>query len=140
MRIAGAILIVFAASTVGYAQQLEQPPLIPPRREVPPGNLFPTPSIDSPFFPRIPPRPEVSADQFLPRTPLDVPGTFPQRRQATQQAVPAPRSGPVCLRAVPVDPAIDPAFVIALPDNDRNLPMRRIEMPPCVTLAPQQTP
>lgn len=140
MRIAGAILIVVAASTTGYAQQLEQPPLLPPRREVPPRQLFPTPPNDSQLFPRIPPQPDVPADQFLPRFPLRGPGTFPQQNQSTQQSVPTPRSGPVCLKSVPVNPAIDPAFVIPLPDNDRNFPMRRIEMPPCVTLAPEQTP
>ena len=120
MRITAAILFVVAASTAGAAQQLEQPPLMPPRREMPPRQFFPTPRLDSPLSPRPPLQPEVQG-------------------QATHQSGLAPRSGSVCLKSVPVDPSIDRRFVIPLPDVRRSLPMHVVEMPPCVTLAPQQT-
>ena len=138
MRIAGAILIVFAASTTGYAQLLEQPPLIPPRREVPPRQWFPTEPLDSQLFPRVPPQPQVPADQFL-RPPFSGAPVAGRVAQATEQNFPTSRSGPVCLQSVPVDPSSDRGFVIPLPDVRRSLPMQRIEMPPCVTLAPQPT-
>jgi hypothetical protein len=41
------------------------------------------------------------------------------------------------LKIVPVDPSLDGAFVLPTPDT-RSLPMRIIDMAPCVTLAPQQ--
>ena len=42
------------------------------------------------------------------------------------------------MKTVPVDPSIDPDFVRAVPDT--GLTMRRIEVPPCVTLASEQQP
>ena len=136
MRIMGAILIVVAASTPGYGQQLEQPPLIAPRRDMPPRPpLFPTPQLESQVWPRIPPRPELPPDRFLP--PIQQSGPLASRSQTEMQTVPAPRSGPVCLMEVPVDPSIDRAFVIPVPDVGRTLTMRRFVVPPCVPLARQ---
>ena len=133
MRIAGAILIVFAASTPGYAQQLEQPPLIAPRRDMPPRPpLFPTPQLESQVWPRIPPRPALPADQFLP--PIRQGAPLASLSQMEMPSVPAPRSGPVCLMEVPVDPSIDRAFVIPVPNVGRTMP--RFVVPPCVALAP----
>jgi hypothetical protein len=122
MRVTTAVLIVLAGLTVGHAQQLELPPFYPPPAEKVLRPLFPTSPTDSPL-PSLP----------LPRA---------QRPDATQLATPQPvtppRSGSVCLKTVPVDPSLDRAFVRPIPDT-RSLPMRIIEMPPCVTLAPQQT-
>jgi len=122
MRVATAILFVMAGLTVGHAQQLDVPPFYPPTRQTPLRSLFPTAPPDSP----LPSLPHPRAQQ---------PGT-PQSR--TPQPVTPQRSGSVCLKTVPVDPSFDRAFVIPVPDP-RSLPMRIIEMPPCVTLAPQQT-
>ena len=54
-----------------------------------------------------------------------------------QVPVPVPRSGPVCLKAVPVDPSIDSGFVKPVPDFGFRYTMRIIEAPECVTLAAQ---
>lgn len=121
MRAATAILIVVAGLTVGYAQQLEVPPFYPPTRQTPLRSLFPTAPPDSPL-------------PSLPLSRAQQPGT-PQLR--TPQPVTPQRSGSVCLKTVPVDPSSDRAFVRPVPDT-RSLPMRIIEMPPCVTLAPPQ--
>ena len=68
-----------------------------------------------------------------------------QRLEPTRPAAPhviagndvAPqRSGPVCLKSVPVDASIDPAFVKPVPTT--GLAARIIEMPPCVTLGSPQ--
>lgn len=122
MRVATAVLIALAGVTVGHAQQLEQPSFYPPPKAKALRPLSPTSPSDSslPFWP-------------VPRA--QQPGTA---QPATPQPVPSPRSGSVCLKTVPVDPSLDRAFVLPVPDA-RNLPMRIIEMPPCVTLAPQQT-
>ena len=120
MRVATAVLIVLAGVTVGHAQQLERPPFYPPKEK----------SL-RPLFPTAPPDSSVL---------LPIPRALGQRtpQPATPQPVPPPRSGPVCLKAVPVDPSFDGGFVLPVPDT-RSLPMRIVEMPPCVTLAPQQT-
>jgi hypothetical protein len=108
MRIATAVLIVLANSVVGLAQQLAPPPLVVPRRETPPRPLFPVVPDKSWFVPESPPP------------------TTPSR-------LPLKRSGVVCMKTVPVDPSIDPGFVRSVPDT--GLTLRRIEVPPCVTLA-----
>jgi hypothetical protein len=120
MRVTTAVLIVLAGLTVGHAQQLEQPSFYPPPKAKSLRPLSTSPSDSSlPFWP-------------LPRA--QQPGT-PQPE--TPQTVASPRSGSVCLKTVPVDPSLDRAFVLPVPDT-RSLPMRIIEMPPCVTLAPQR--
>jgi hypothetical protein len=122
MRVATAVLMVLAGVTLGHAQQLEQPTFYPPPKEKSLRPLFPTSPLDSPLpslpFPRAS---ESRASQLAPPKPVT-----------------PPRSGSVCLKSVPVDPSFDRAFVLPVPDT-RNLPMRIIEMPPCVTLGPQQT-
>ena len=111
MRIATAVLIVLASSVVGLAQHLAPPPLLVPRREAPPRPLFPVAPDKSWFVP-----------ESLPPT---TPSRFPLKR-----------SGVVCMKSVPVDPSIDPGFVRSVPDT--GLTLRRIEVPPCVTLAGEQ--
>ena len=127
MRIATAVLIVLASMTVATAQQLERPPFYPPPKEVPNRPLFPTQPLD----PRVMP--------FLPvpqtRRPA-VPQPVTPQPDALKPVTP-PRSGSVCLKTMPVDPSLDRAFVLPTPDT-RSLPMRIIDMAPCVTLAPQQ--
>jgi hypothetical protein len=127
MRVTTAVLIVLAGVTVGHAQQLERPPFYPPPKEKSLRPLFPTPSPDLPLPSLAAPRAEPFANPQ--------PGT-PQR--VTPQPLTPQRSGSVCLKTVPVDPSFDRAFVLPIPDT-RGLPLRIIEMPPCVTLAPQQT-
>ena len=128
MRIATALLIVLAGVT-GHAQQLEQPPFYPPPRDVPNRPLFPTPPPDPRFMPFLP----------IPRAqPPVIPEPIAPQSGVLQPVTPQ-RSGPACLIAVPVNPSIDRAFVLPIPDT-RSLPMRRIEMPPCVTLVPQPAP
>lgn len=127
MRIATAILIVLAAVTIGRAQQLERPPFYPSSRDVP----------NRPLFPTAPPDPRFAPFWSIPQAQQPVmPDPF-----ARQSAVPPPvtpqRSGPACLMSLPVDPSIDRAFVQPVPDTTRSLPMRRIEMPPCVMPSPQ---
>jgi hypothetical protein len=124
MRVTTAVLIVLAGLTV-HAQQLERPPFYPPK-EKSLRPLFPAAPADSPLPALAIPRTEPFA------TPQ--PGTL----QRVTPPVTPPRSGSVCLKTVPVDPSFDRAFVLPIPDT-RSLPMRIIEMPPCVTLAPQQT-
>ena len=120
MRIATAVLIVLAGVTVIHAQQLERAPFYPLPRQKALSPLFPTAPLDS-SSPTLP----------VPRV------ARPSRPQpATPQPVTPSRSGPVCLKAVPVDPSLDRGFVLPVPDT-RDLPMRTIEMPPCVTPAPQ---
>ena len=127
MRVAAVVLIVLAGVAVGHAQQLEQPSFYPPPKEKVRRPLFPTSPPDSPVPSLAVPRAE------YPGTPWSV-----MLQPVAPQSVRPPRSGTVCLKAVPVDPSFDRAFVLPLPDT-RSLPMRIIEMPPCVTLAPQQT-
>jgi hypothetical protein len=130
MRIATVILIVLVGSIVLHAQKLEPPPLLPAQREA------------TPLFPAVPP------DQAVPRRPGSQ-STLPLWSEAEIRVVPtrpaAPhviagdnvplqRSGPVCLKSVPVDASIDPAFVKPVPTT--GLAARIIEMPPCVQLAP----
>ena len=110
MRVATAVLIVLAGVTVGHAQQLERPPFYPPPRQAPLRPLFPTAPLDS-SLPSLP----------VPRT----------RQAAISQPGTPQRSGSVCLKTVPVDPSFDRAFVLPAPDT-RSLPMRTVEMPPCV--------
>jgi len=124
VRIATVVLIVLAGSVVGYAQQLESPPFFPPRQEAPPRQLFPVAPLD----PRVAP----SAPQPTQLVPL-----APALRATPPQPAPSQRSGPVCLKTIPVDPSVDRGFVIPVPDT-RSLSGRVIEMPPCVTLAPQR--
>lgn len=120
MRVATAVLIILASATVVYAQQIERSPFYPAAREKTLRPLFPTGSPDLPL-------PSWSVQQ----------GERPESRQfVTAPRVTPPRSGSVCLQAVPVDPSIDREFVWPVP-NTRGLPMRMIPMPPCVTLAPQ---
>ena len=114
MRIAAAVMIVLASMTVATAQQLERPPFYPPPKEVPNRPLFPTQPLD----------------------PRAMPAIAMPTRGALKPVTP-PRSGSVCLKTVPVDPSLDRAFVLPTPDT-RSLPMRIIDMAPCVTLAPQQ--
>ena len=111
MRIATAMLIVLGSSVVGIAEQLAPAPIVVPRREPPPRPLFPVVPDKSWFVPESPP----------PTTP----SRFPLKR-----------SGVVCMKSVPVDPSIDPHFVRSVPDT--GLTLRRIEVPPCVTLAAGQ--
>ena len=123
MRIATVVLIVLVGSALGHAQQLERPPFFPPRQEAPPRQLFPVAPLD----PRVAP----SVPQPTPLVQL-----APAPRVTPPQPAPSPRSGPVCLKTIPVDPSVDRGFVIPVPDT-RSLTGRVIEMPPCVTLAPQ---
>ena len=122
MRSATAILIVLAGMTVANAQQIEQPSFYPPKRDVPNRPLFPQPPFDWKNGLPLPTRPSEQSLVPQPRT----------SHRATQES-----SGSVCLKTVPVDPSIDREFVKPIPDT-RSLPMRIIEMPPCVTLGPQQ--
>ena len=117
MRAATAVLIVLTGVIVG-AQQLERPPFYPPKEK----------SL-RPLFPAASP---VSPVLSLPLQQVQQPG----KPQPGAQPVTPPRSGSVCLKAVPVDPSIDRGFVAPVPDT-RGLAMRMIEMPPCVTPAPQ---
>jgi hypothetical protein len=71
----------------------------------------------------------------VPQTHQPVPEPVAPQAGAAPLVTP-PRSGSVCLKNVPVDPSFDRGFVLPTPDT-RSLPMRIIEMPPCVTLAPQ---
>jgi len=114
MRIAAAVLIVLASTTVADAQQLQQTPFFP-KREVSKAPLFPTVPLDSRGL-RLP---AWSAAQRV------VPQSMPPAPVA------APRSGPVCLKSVPVDASPDRAFALPVPST-RDLPMRTVEMPPCV--------
>jgi hypothetical protein len=125
VRIATVVLIVLAGSVLGYAQQLERPPFFPPRQEASPRQLFPVAPLD----PRVAP----SVPQPTPLVQL-----APAPRVTPPQPVPSQRSGPVCLKTIPVDPSVDRGFVITAPDT-RGLSGRVVEMPPCVTLAPQRT-
>ena len=122
MRVATAVLMVLAGVTLGHAQQLERPTFYPPPKEKSLRPLFPTAPLDS----------------SLPSPPLPRASERRAPQPAPRQPVTPPRSGSVCLNTVPVDPSFDRAFVLPIPDT-RSLPMRIIEMPPCVTLAPQQT-
>ena len=126
MRVATAVLIVLAGATIGHAQQLERPPFYPPPKEKTLRPLFPTPSPDLPL----------PSWRFRERSPGTPQSMMPQ--PVAPQSVTPQRSGSVCLKTVPVDPSLDRAFVWPIPDT-RSLPMRIIEMPPCVTLAPPQT-
>lgn len=121
MRIATTVLIVLAGITAANAQQSEQPSFYPPKREVPNRPLFPQPPFD--WKNGLPLTTRPAEQSFAP----------PQR---TPQPSTGERSGSVCLKTVPVDPSIDREFVRPVPDT-RSLPMRIIEMPPCVMLAPQ---
>ena len=122
MRLATAALLVLAGMTVVDAQQIERPPFYPPRREVPNRPLFPPTPFDWKNGLPLPTQPTERRFAPEPRT--------------SQPAAPE-RSGSVCLKTVPVDPSIDREFVKPIPDT-RGLPMRTIEMPPCVTPGPQQ--
>ena len=121
MRVTTAVLIVLAGLTVGHAQQLERPSFYSPKEK----------SL-RPLFPTRPP------DLPVPSLPLPRAQELGTPQPATPQRVTPQRSGSVCLKTVPVDPSFDRAFVLPVPDT-RSLPMRIIEMPPCVTLAPPQT-
>jgi hypothetical protein len=118
MRVATAVLIVLAGVTVIHAQQLERRPFYPPPQERTLRPLFPTAPLDS-------------SSPSLPVPPM---GRSRTPQPATTQPVTPSRSGSVCLKAVPVDPSIDRGFALSAPDT-RDLPMRTIEMPPCVTPA-----
>jgi len=125
VRIATAAVIVLASVIIANAQQLERPPFYPPPKEVPNRSLFPTSPPDPRFMPFLP----------VPQTQQPVPEPVAPQAGAAPLVTP-PRSGSVCLKTVPVDPSFDRGFVLPTPDT-RSLPMRIIEMPPCVTLAPQ---
>jgi hypothetical protein len=124
VRIATVVLIVLAGSVPGHAQQLERPPFFPPRQEAPPRQLFPVAPLD----PRVAP----SAQQPTPLVQL-----APAPPATRPQPGPSQRSGPVCLKTIPVDPSVDRGIVLPVPET-RGLTGRVIEMPPCVTLAPQR--
>ena len=121
MRVATALLIVLTGVTIGHAQQLELRPFYP-QKEKTPDRLFPTSPLDS-SAPSLP----------LPRT--QGPGT-PQ--SAAPRRVTPERSGSVCLKEIPVDRSIDRGLAVPVVPDTRRLPMRTVEMPPCVTLAPQR--
>lgn len=144
MRFASAILIVMATSAIANAQQLERPRSLRPEAPVRP--LFPTEPDDprAPAFGPVRTRPEPSS-AFLPPSPPNrsvesggVSPLGPARQGATQESGRWPRSGPVCLGEVPVDPSIDMLLIRPIPDAiAQNSTMRRLVMPECVTLGAQ---
>ena len=125
MRVAALALMTLIFTQLGHAQQLERPPLVPARREATP--LFPTVPLDQAIQ-----RPPMSAEAALMLSPERgrFTGTRPTTPPAAAPAMPAQRSGVVCLKSVPVDASIDPG--IARPTQATGLSMRTIEAPPCV--------
>ena len=133
MRIAGVVLIVLVGSVGGHAQQLGRPPLTPAPREAQP--LFPTVPLDQAVPKRAAPA-ESALNTFPGFEPRLTWNRSTPPSAGSPQNAPSQRSGPVCLRSVPVDPSIDPGFVKPVPTD--GFAMRTLEMPNCVTLGSPQ--
>jgi hypothetical protein len=127
MRVAALALFALVFTQLGHAQQLGRPPLVPAQREATP--LFPTVPLDQAIR-----RPAVSAESAIYSWPAPESRLTWNRATApsaaSPQNIPSQRSGPVCLKTVPVDASIDPGIIRPTPTT--GLAMRTIEAPPCI--------